>query len=227
MTKQAEIVKTADCKDKQGSRKVKYYPVICGNTQGNHKPMEKWLKDASEAPTCGESDIILAFCPVVSRLGTDIEAALQKIQGQEDSKPVILVVMHHTHDADATVPSSSRFVKDKNVLVVDCLFHEDRGPLRCDANEKAQNLINQRLCELRQVSPRIEEGIEESTEAMSKKSKNKVSPKTEEGIEESTEERTKWSCCFLSCIVPQEDNKNADDHQRNGRNRKNKRKDTI
>jgi hypothetical protein len=33
-----------------------------------------------------QSDVIMAFCPIVSRAGTDIEAALQQIPGSQTSK---------------------------------------------------------------------------------------------------------------------------------------------
>ncbi|XP_028808891.1 uncharacterized protein LOC114763397 isoform X1 [Denticeps clupeoides] len=134
-----------------GAKKVKYYPVVCGKTRGHHKPIMKLLKVASEVSTPKDSDVILAFCPVVSRLGTDVEAALKTIQEYADSKPVILVVMHHTFDPDATVPRSHRFVQDENIFTVDCLFHEDLGLLACGTNEKAYSSLTQKLCELKEV----------------------------------------------------------------------------
>ncbi|XP_028808894.1 uncharacterized protein LOC114763397 isoform X2 [Denticeps clupeoides] len=133
------------------AKKVKYYPVVCGKTRGHHKPIMKLLKVASEVSTPKDSDVILAFCPVVSRLGTDVEAALKTIQEYADSKPVILVVMHHTFDPDATVPRSHRFVQDENIFTVDCLFHEDLGLLACGTNEKAYSSLTQKLCELKEV----------------------------------------------------------------------------
>ncbi|KAM9551932.1 uncharacterized protein ACWYII_030598 isoform 5-T12 [Salvelinus alpinus] len=82
-----------------------------------------------------ESDVIMAFCPIVSRAGTDVEAALQKIPA---GKPVILVVLHHTFNSDYTVPDSSRLVTRGDViLTVDCLFHESKGLLKCPRNEEA------------------------------------------------------------------------------------------
>ncbi|XP_016142231.1 uncharacterized protein [Sinocyclocheilus grahami] len=80
------------------------------------------------------SDIDLVFFPVVSRTGTDIDAALSKIT---HSKPVIIVVLHHTFDPNAVVSNSSTFVKRDNTLTVDCLFYEDKGLLKCKRNDKA------------------------------------------------------------------------------------------
>ncbi|KAF4113116.1 uncharacterized protein si:dkey-111e8.5 [Onychostoma macrolepis] len=80
------------------------------------------------------SDIGLVFFPVVSRTGTDIDAAVSNIK---DDKPVILVVLHHTFDPEAVVSDSSTFVKRENTLTVDCLFYEDKGLLECKRNDKA------------------------------------------------------------------------------------------
>uniref|UniRef100_A0A8C8CYG9 Uncharacterized protein n=1 Tax=Oncorhynchus tshawytscha TaxID=74940 RepID=A0A8C8CYG9_ONCTS len=89
------------------------------------------------------SDVILAFCPIVSRAGTDVEAALQQIPA---GKPVILVVLHHTFDPDYTVPNSSRLVtRGDEILTVDCLFHESKGLLKCQRNRKAIKKIQERL----------------------------------------------------------------------------------
>ncbi|XP_052448526.1 uncharacterized protein si:dkey-111e8.5 [Carassius gibelio] len=80
------------------------------------------------------SDVDLVFFPVVSRSGTDIDAALSKI---EHTKPVILVVLHHTFDPEAVVSNSSTFVMRENTCTVDCLFYEDKGLLKCKRNDKA------------------------------------------------------------------------------------------
>ncbi|KAI5089529.1 hypothetical protein C0J45_20937, partial [Silurus meridionalis] len=79
------------------------------------------LQEVSEVDEC---DFILVFCPVVLRAGTDIEAAIKKLQSISDTKPAVLVVLHHTFDTKYSVPDSSRAVNRKNLIAVDCLFHE-------------------------------------------------------------------------------------------------------
>ncbi|XP_051535285.1 uncharacterized protein si:dkey-111e8.5 [Myxocyprinus asiaticus] len=81
-----------------------------------------------------ESDINLVFFPIVSRTGTDIEAALCTITG---NKPTILVALHHTFDPECIVSDSSKFVTRDNTLTLDCLFHEDKGLLECNRNVEA------------------------------------------------------------------------------------------
>uniref|UniRef100_A0A8C2ZPR6 Uncharacterized protein n=1 Tax=Cyclopterus lumpus TaxID=8103 RepID=A0A8C2ZPR6_CYCLU len=88
----------------------------------------------NQVSSFGEGDFLVVFCPVVSRVGTDINVAMKGIPG---GKPTILVVMHHTFDPERVVAPSRRQVDDPNVrLTVDCLFHEDRL-LTCDLNREA------------------------------------------------------------------------------------------
>ncbi|RXN03211.1 hypothetical protein ROHU_034504 [Labeo rohita] len=82
------------------------------------------------------SDIVLVFFPIVSRTGTDIDAAMKNIESL-GNKPVILVVLHHTFDPEAVVSDSSKFVNRDNTLTVDCLFYEDKGLLECKRNNNA------------------------------------------------------------------------------------------
>nr|XP_046154422.1 uncharacterized protein LOC123995117 isoform X2 [Oncorhynchus gorbuscha] len=118
-------------------RTATFFTILTGNTLRSHEEINHCLtaKGLTEVTSLEESDVILAFCPIVSRAGTDVEAALQKIPA---GKPVILVVLHHTFDPDYTVPNSSRLVTRGDViLTVDCLFHENQGLLECPRNEEA------------------------------------------------------------------------------------------
>ncbi|KAL6464110.1 hypothetical protein MHYP_G00285010 [Metynnis hypsauchen] len=103
-----------------------------------------------------DSDVILVFCPVVSRAGTDIEAALQRLKLASDtaSKPAVLVVLHHTFDPDCTVKDSSSAVTRENTLTVDCLFHEDRGLLRCPTNQQALDKVTERIKQIKDLKPK-------------------------------------------------------------------------
>ncbi|KAM9421142.1 uncharacterized protein ACWYII_021353 isoform 3-T3 [Salvelinus alpinus] len=117
-------------------RLMKYYTITTGKTMGSHIQFMRQLGGGfTEVMSQEKSDVIMAFCPIVSRAGTDIEAALQQIPA---GKPVILVVLHHTFNPDYTVPDSSRLVTRGDViLTVDCLFHESQGLLECHRNEAA------------------------------------------------------------------------------------------
>ncbi|XP_045074741.1 uncharacterized protein LOC123481343 [Coregonus clupeaformis] len=139
------------------AHKMKYFTVETGNTFDSHIQFMRQLNTTrcfTEVKSTVESDVIMAFCPIVSRAGIDIEAALQQIPTGKD---VILVVLHHTFSPDFTVPDSSRLVTRSDViLTVDCLFHESQGGLLdCPRNDAAVRTILKRL----NIQPKI--GAEE------------------------------------------------------------------
>ncbi|XP_031648814.1 uncharacterized protein LOC116354035 isoform X2 [Oncorhynchus kisutch] len=129
------------------AHKMKYYTVETGNTLDSHIQFMRRLNNTTrcftEVESPEESDVVMAFCPIVFRAGTDIEAALQQIPMGKD---VILVVLHHTFNPDSTVPDSSRLVTRSDViLTVDCLFHESQGLLDCPRNDAAVRNIRQKF----------------------------------------------------------------------------------
>ncbi|XP_073807275.1 uncharacterized protein isoform X2 [Danio rerio] len=71
------------------------------------------------------------------RTGTDIDAALNKLNKLSASKPAIFMVLHHTSDPYKVVPDSGRFIQGMNMLTVDILFYEDVGLLNCIMNDEA------------------------------------------------------------------------------------------
>ncbi|KAJ8270665.1 hypothetical protein GJAV_G00117790 [Gymnothorax javanicus] len=81
-----------------------------------------------------ECDIILKFCAVASRPGPDVESAVEEIPA---NKPAVLVVMHHTWDQDFIVSNSNNYGTRKDVIIVNCLFHEKDGLLQCSTNGEA------------------------------------------------------------------------------------------
>ncbi|XP_039454895.1 cortactin-binding protein 2-like isoform X29 [Oreochromis aureus] len=121
-------------------RQVTYKMVVSGGTFNAHKQLldrlttssgDKVLKLLSQE----DGEVIIVFCPVVSRMGTDVEAAMAKITGD---KPVILVVMHHTYGARSV--SSAKTWKDscKVVLCVHVFYHKKvPGLLSCQENNDA------------------------------------------------------------------------------------------
>ncbi|XP_053532900.1 uncharacterized protein LOC108259935 isoform X2 [Ictalurus punctatus] len=136
----------------------KYFILSTGKTMNTDATIIKHLKDQipylQEVSAVEESDFILVFCPVVSRAGTDIEAAVQKLHNISVTKHALLVVLHHTFDPECVVPDSSRAVKRENIVTVDCLFHEDQGLLKCPKNDQSfatvtnhiQSLVPRQTC---------------------------------------------------------------------------------
>ncbi|XP_058239022.1 uncharacterized protein LOC131348252 [Hemibagrus wyckioides] len=120
---------------------LKYFTLLTGNTLGHDVEIERKLQELipylKKVLNLEESDFILVFCPVVSRAGTDIEAAVKELSTQAGNKPAVLVVLHHTFNPELIVPDSSRSVKRQNTITVDCLFHEGQGLLPCLKNHEA------------------------------------------------------------------------------------------
>lgn len=65
-------------------KKVKIYVAESGNTLNTTKQFLKHLpkRKVKIVEDAGACDAILGFCPVISRVGTDIEAALKDFEGK-------------------------------------------------------------------------------------------------------------------------------------------------
>ncbi|KAF4073308.1 hypothetical protein AMELA_G00257170 [Ameiurus melas] len=125
---------------------LKHFTLITGDTLGHDVDIERRLQELipglQKVQNVEESDLILVFCPIVSRAGTDLEAAVMKLNTRAGDKPAVLVVLHHTFDPESVVPDSSRAVKRENTITVDCLFHEDQGLLQCRRNSEGFKSIS-------------------------------------------------------------------------------------
>ncbi|XP_016384142.1 uncharacterized protein LOC107720820, partial [Sinocyclocheilus rhinocerous] len=118
--------------------------------------LQSRIENLTEVPTVGKSDIILVFCPAVSRAGTDIDKALEIFNHNTEAKLGVLVVLHHTFDPEKVIPDSSRSVKRTDILTVDCLFYEDAGFLKCQKNsDAADKVVNWLIQEERQIGVKI------------------------------------------------------------------------
>lgn len=69
------------------SGKTKETQIQFFNTLSDH------IKSLKEVPTVDDSHVVLVFCPVVSRAGTDIEAALKIF---DDSTGDLLIILNQT-----------------------------------------------------------------------------------------------------------------------------------
>ncbi|XP_053532524.1 uncharacterized protein LOC124626423 isoform X2 [Ictalurus punctatus] len=124
---------------------IRFFVMVLGNTMNSHKTFMERLtisQKLREVNSVNNSDVIIAFVPVVSRAGTDIGAAMGKIP---QGKPVVLVVLHHTFDQDYIAPDSRLCVNRKDVFAVDCLYHEDQGLLNCLRNDDAIRAVKKHL----------------------------------------------------------------------------------
>lgn len=123
----------------------KFYPVLAGNTLEAHKKfIRKLTKRGAKEVELGKNDVTIVFCPIVSRYETDIGAALSSAS-ESGYKNIILVAMHHTFDKDYTVPSHRGIDNPGVILIVDCLFFERTGLLKCPCNKKAYKAVRKQM----------------------------------------------------------------------------------
>ncbi|XP_076128244.1 uncharacterized protein LOC143109412 isoform X2 [Alosa pseudoharengus] len=123
---------------------IKVFTVLTGNTLGSHESFRNRLAtqlNLTEVPLVEDCDVILAYCPIVSRVGTDIGAALSVIP---DCRPAVLMVFHHTNDKYYIVPNTNRFTQDRGISTINCLFNDD-GLLKAPQNNEAFRLAVKHL----------------------------------------------------------------------------------
>lgn len=128
----------------------KFYVHLSGRTNDAHQTFVRELEVLGQIQVFSpdQSDYLLVFCPIASRVGTDINEALDRIP---DGKPAILVVMHHTFNPDHVVAPSRRQVENRSVvLTVDVLFYEDKL-LNCNRNDIARHEVQRFLGVYREV----------------------------------------------------------------------------
>ncbi|XP_073697155.1 uncharacterized protein [Garra rufa] len=147
---------------------VKVHSILTGKTAMAHKhiisTLQTQIEDLREVQTVHESDIVMVFCPIVSRVGTDIDAALKAFSNYTETKLAVLVVIHHTFDPDKMVPESSKCVNRTDILTVDYLFYEDTGLLKCQKNsDSTKKVVNWLIHEGRkrgvQICPRQNKSV--------------------------------------------------------------------
>ncbi|XP_058239093.1 cilia- and flagella-associated protein 251-like [Hemibagrus wyckioides] len=130
-------------------KKRKYITIKTGNTQDTHeeflKLLHRQIDNLMHVDKDKEFKFIMVFCPVVSRAGTEIEAALCQLNKKSDTKPAVLVVLHCTNDPECVVPESRRAVSRDKTIAVDCLFSEDYGLRKCEKNKAAMCKVVQWL----------------------------------------------------------------------------------
>ncbi|KAM4522855.1 uncharacterized protein PAE49_002410 isoform 3-T4 [Odontesthes bonariensis] len=147
--KQSTKRKAADS-PQQAHETLKYKMVVSGKTFGAHLQLLDKIQNSlqfhsvklEETQNSEDYQIVIVFCPIVSRSTTDVNEAMREVKGE---KPVILVLMHHSHEAK---PTTSRKAWDGNhiLLHVDVFYHDTKhGLLNCSQNEDAASAIGKEL----------------------------------------------------------------------------------
>ncbi|CAG5907638.1 unnamed protein product [Menidia menidia] len=128
----------------RAGKKVKIFSYVVGNTHDSHKKFLKKLRKSGAKVVLeqAKSSAVIVFCPIVSRFTTDVESALSGISG---NPKIILVAMHHTYDPNYTLPDHRNVDNCHVVKVVECLFFEKKGLLKCSRNKRAVKLVCEQL----------------------------------------------------------------------------------
>ncbi|XP_025754691.1 uncharacterized protein LOC102078051 isoform X12 [Oreochromis niloticus] len=131
---------------------LKYKMVISGKTFNAHQQILDKVKSLSEDPDLNlikqegsdqNCQAIIVFCPIASRMGTDIDAAMTQVTG---SQPVILVLMHHTHEPKHLTLMKIQTNVSNVVSPFHIFYHETvNGLLQCQQNNSAISEIRDAL----------------------------------------------------------------------------------
>ncbi|XDV20477.1 hypothetical protein PO909_025798 [Leuciscus waleckii] len=101
------------------------------------KSLRNKVSGLKEVYSLEQCQFILFFCTIVSRAGTDIDAAMKYIdQVTIGFTPVILVILHSTFDPERIIPDSNNAIKRHDIFAVDCLIFDNKL-LRCQKNDNA------------------------------------------------------------------------------------------
>nr|XP_023649110.1 uncharacterized protein LOC111834255 isoform X2 [Paramormyrops kingsleyae] len=129
----------------KSSKKVKVHVLVTGEIFNTHETFMQKLKLRIELCSAESSNIILVFCPVVSHIRTDMEAAMARVT---EDKPVILVFMHYCNNPSHITNIIVQPSRSNIVQVIHCAFHETIGLLECQENEQAVNTVQSALLRL-------------------------------------------------------------------------------
>ncbi|XP_050924986.1 uncharacterized protein LOC108875522 isoform X2 [Lates calcarifer] len=131
--------------------RVKVFSLVTGQTCGADVTILKKVKNCrgitvEETNHWDQCDVIIVFCPISGRPGSDVQDAMSRVQGDS---PVILVLMHHTRKPDHAAGATNWFeTYPQVVLDVDVLFHDSvPGLLQCERNENTVQQIHRELME--------------------------------------------------------------------------------
>ncbi|KAL2082329.1 hypothetical protein ACEWY4_022147 [Coilia grayii] len=112
---------------------VKIHLLVCGKTLGFHADLLRRVGVPTQEVDVEQCQVVLLFCPVYSRAGTDIDAALSAVPGNKDA---VMVIMHYTYYPQQSLTRTNASYPDNICTVVHIFFH-DSGLLNCDSNRQA------------------------------------------------------------------------------------------
>lgn len=127
--------------------KVKVFSVVAAETFGAHKQILSKV-DAEVCSSPAHCDVVVVFCPVTSRVGSDVDDAMREIPERARGKTVILVVMHHSRKDISSSETQLNHRHENVIQDVHVVYHETiKGLIKCDRNYKAIETLKD-LCKI-------------------------------------------------------------------------------
>ncbi|XP_026173774.1 uncharacterized protein LOC113136882 isoform X2 [Mastacembelus armatus] len=131
---------------------VMYDVVVEGKTFGADQQVMNYVKNHTQSGTQfiendQDSRVTVVFCPISSRVGPDVDAAMKNVK---DEKDIILVLMHHMYEAKSTTFGRTWNDYPNIKFHVNIFYHETaNGLLKCSQNDEAVTKIRKKLMEYR------------------------------------------------------------------------------
>ncbi|XP_028461259.1 uncharacterized protein LOC114573323 isoform X2 [Perca flavescens] len=129
---------------------LEYKVIVGGKTFGAHRQLMEKVRDQVQdqvqlIESSQDYKLTFVFCPICSRVASDIEAAMTYVT---DDKPVILVLMHHAREVRYTTSMRTWSDHANVVLHVNVFYHETvHGLLKDQQNDAAVTQIQNKLLE--------------------------------------------------------------------------------
>ncbi|KAK0134213.1 hypothetical protein N1851_030225 [Merluccius polli] len=126
---------------------VKFLSIVRGKTLGCENTLLDLVKSLGkvtlvQTDESNDPQLIIVFCPITSRIDSDLENVMSKFPASLRDKPLILVMMHHTRNPNEGAIQTPGLISKKSswniVLDVNVFYHDSvPGLLTSDMNNQA------------------------------------------------------------------------------------------
>ncbi|CAL8393292.1 unnamed protein product [Gadus morhua 'NCC'] len=150
---------------------VTFQSIVSGKTLNCENTILEQLRNRGKVILTETEDspqLIIVFCPITSRIDSDLESVMNKHPESLVDKPVILVMMHHRYNPnEVVIQKPGSVLKKWNIaLVVNVFYHETvHGLVPCVMNNQALDEMHTTL--MKHCEKSICECVDDSDIAMS------------------------------------------------------------
>ncbi|KAJ3607189.1 hypothetical protein NHX12_026702, partial [Muraenolepis orangiensis] len=132
-----------DCKVAKEMPTVKFMSIVSGKTLDSEKTLldrVRFMGNITLVEDSSDPQLIVVFCPITSRIESDLESVMAKRPASLCDKPVLLVMMYHMHEPKAgVIQKPGSVLKRWNIVLdVNVFYHETvYGLVPCAMNTQA------------------------------------------------------------------------------------------